>query len=52
VTEDYPEPRQERREKKRQAEREKMAKHGKNLVQVYRDAVLKRLRRGQSGGEV
>jgi hypothetical protein len=40
---DYPESRQERREKRRRAEREKMAKHGKSIVQMYKDAILKRL---------
>ena len=36
--------RQERREKKLKKKRERMAKHGKNLAQVYRDAIMKRLR--------
>ena len=43
VTDEYPESRQERRDKKQQAEREKMAKHGKSLAQMYKDALLKRL---------
>jgi hypothetical protein len=36
--------RQERREKKLKKKQERMSKHGKNLAQVYRDAILKRLR--------
>ena len=36
--------RQERREKKLRKKREHIPKHGKNLVRVYMDAILKRLR--------
>jgi hypothetical protein len=43
MTEEYPQSKQERREKKRFAEEAKMAKHGKGMAQHYRDAVLKRL---------
>ena len=43
MTDEFPESRQERRDKKHQAEREKMAKHGKNLAQIYKDALMKRL---------
>ena len=43
MSEDYLEPRQERREKKHLAEREKMAKHGRSLAQMYRDSIFKRL---------
>lgn len=39
-----PDTRQERREKKLQKKREKIAQHGKGLARVYVDAVLKRLR--------
>jgi hypothetical protein len=39
------ETRQERREKKQKKERERIPKHGKSLARVYRDAVLKRLRK-------
>ena len=39
------ETKQERREKKLQKKRERMAKHGKNLARIYVDAILKRLRR-------
>ena len=43
MSEEYPESRQERREKKRAAEAAKMQKHGKSLALIYRDAVIKRL---------
>ncbi len=43
MAEEYAEPRQERRERKRHAERQKMVKHGKGLARVYKDAVAKRL---------
>jgi hypothetical protein len=39
------ETRQERREKRRRKERDRIPQHGKSLARVYRDAVLKRLRR-------
>ncbi len=39
------ETRQERRDKKLRKKRERIPKHGKNLVRIYMDAVLKRLRR-------
>ena len=39
------ETRQERREKKLKKKQERMPKHGKNLVKVYMDAILKRLKR-------
>lgn len=38
------ETRQERRETKLRKKREQMPKHGKNLVRVYMDAILKRLK--------
>jgi hypothetical protein len=43
MTDEFPESKQERREKRRAAQEAKMAKHGKSLAVVYRDAVLKRL---------
>jgi hypothetical protein len=43
VTDEYLEPRQERREKRRESRKTKMEKHGKGLVQIYRDAIFKRL---------
>jgi len=36
--------RQERRQKKLNKKRERIQKHGKNLVKIYRDAILKRFR--------
>lgn len=39
------ETRQERREKRRRKERERMHKHGKDLARIYRDAILKRLKK-------
>jgi hypothetical protein len=36
------ETKQERREKKLQKKRDKMQQHGRSLVRVYKDAVLKR----------
>ena len=37
--------RAERRDRKREAERERIRKHGRSIARVYRDAILKRLRR-------
>jgi len=39
------ETRQERREKKLEKKRERMPQHGKSLAKIYRDAILKRLKR-------
>ncbi len=41
------ETRQERREKRLKKKRERMPQHGRNLVKIYMDAILKRLRRGK-----
>ena len=41
--------RQERREKKQQKKRAKILQHGRSLVRVYKDAVLKRAK--QLGGK-
>jgi len=38
--------RQERREKKLRSRRERILKHGRELAQVYRDAVMKRAGKG------
>ncbi len=38
------ETRQERREKRLKKKREQMLQHGRSLVRIYRDAILKRLR--------
>lgn len=40
-----PDGRAERREQRRQAERKRMKKHGARTAAVYRDAILKRLRK-------
>jgi hypothetical protein len=40
----HSETRQERREKKLRKKQERITKHGKNLAQIYRDAVEKRLK--------
>lgn len=37
------ETRQERRQKRIEKKKERIPKHGKNLVKIYRDAILKRL---------
>ena len=39
------ETRQERREKKLKKKQERMQQHGKGLAQIYKDAILKRLKR-------
>jgi hypothetical protein len=44
MTDEFPESKQERREKRRAANEAKMTKHGKSIAQVYRDALLKRLK--------
>lgn len=41
--------RQEHREGRRKKEKAKMSQHGKGLVKVYRDAVLKRARDADAG---
>jgi len=43
MTNDEEETRQERREKKLQSKRERMAKHGKNIAKIYMDAIMKRI---------
>jgi len=39
------ETRQERREKKLEAKRERQPQHGKSVVRVYKEAILKRINR-------
>ena len=39
------ETRQERRENRLKKKRERIPKHGRSLVRIYKDAILKRLRR-------
>jgi hypothetical protein len=48
VSDNGAETRQERREKKLQKKRQRMAKHGKSLARIYMDAIIKRLR-GETG---
>jgi len=43
MTDDEVETRQERREKKLQKKRERIAKHGKSLARIYMDAIMKRI---------
>ena len=38
--------RQQRREQRRRKKRDRIAKHGKNLAKVYKDAVVKRQKQG------
>ena len=51
MTDEQPETRQERRDKRRAARETKMQKHGKGLAQTYRDAILKRLGLKKPGGK-
>jgi len=44
VSDNEVETKQERREKKLEKKRERMAKHGKNIAKIYMDAIMKRLR--------
>ncbi len=39
------ETKQERRERKLRKKRERIRKHGKGLAKIYKDAILKRLKR-------
>ena len=43
MTNEEIETKQERRERKLQHKRERMAKHGKNIAVVYMNAIMKRL---------
>ncbi len=45
MTTDDAETRQERRERKLEKKREKVPQHGRSLVKIYKEAILKRLRR-------
>ena len=42
---DSTETKQERRERRLRRKREQIPKHGRNLAQIYKDAILKRLKR-------
>lgn len=39
------ETRQERREKKLRKQREKMPQHGKNLAKIYKNSILKKIKK-------
>jgi len=41
------ETRQERREKRLKKKRERMLQHGRSLARIYKEAILKRLKRRQ-----
>lgn len=43
MDDNYKETRQERRERKLNARRERVKKHGRNLARVYKEAILKRI---------
>ncbi len=43
MDDNYKETRQERRERKLTARRERVKKHGRNLARVYKEAILKRI---------
>ena len=43
MNEDQPETRQEHREEKLEKKRERIRQHGKGLVRVYKEAILKRI---------
>ena len=43
MSEDHAETKQERREKKLEAKRERIPKHGKSLARVYKEAIFKRI---------
>jgi hypothetical protein len=45
VEDNHSETKQERREKKLKKKKERIAQHGKGLASIYKEAVLKRLRR-------
>jgi hypothetical protein len=47
MSEEKVEIRQERREKKLKKKRERVPQHGKGLARIYRDAILKRLKRSK-----
>jgi len=43
MNDDQPETKQERREKRLKKERERIPQHGKGLVRIYKEAILKRI---------
>ena len=40
--------RAERRERRKQAERDRMRKHGSRLAEIYRNSILKRLKKSKA----
>ena len=48
MNEEQQDTRQERREKKLESKRERMAKHGKSLARVYKEAILKQIHKLRS----
>jgi len=45
VNDEPREPKQERREQRLKMQRARMPQHGRSLVRIYKDAILKRLKR-------
>ncbi len=45
MSEEKDETRQERRERKLEAKRERLPQHGRSLARVYKEAILKRINR-------
>ena len=45
MSDENEETRQERREKRLKKQQERMPQHGRSLAKIYRDAILKRLKR-------
>ena len=48
MDDDHKETRQERRERKLTSKREQEKKHGKNLAQLYKEAIVKRINKLRS----
>ena len=51
MSENHANTRQERREEKLRKKRERIAKHGRNLARVYKEAILKRINKLRSDKE-
>ena len=51
MDEEYRETRQERRERKLTGKRERVKKHGRNLAQLYKAAIAKRINKLRSDKE-
>jgi len=51
VEDNQSETRQERREKKLQKKQERIAKHGRSLATIYKEAILKRINKLRSEKE-